>query len=77
MKAISSLTPGNEIFQATAWHFYSISKPVLSHVNVRRMGSQLLLGIRLKVFHLTFQQWKNTVQIKQASTWQVHTFATP
>lgn len=41
LKVISSLTytPGNEIFQATAWHFYSISKPALSHVNVRRMGS--------------------------------------
>lgn len=48
----------------------------LNQVNFGRMESLLLPGICLKVFHLMPQQWKNTVQIRQANNWQVNTFAT-
>lgn len=38
MKVISSLTPGNEIFQAMAWHFYGISKPSTQSSELRKNG---------------------------------------
>jgi len=48
----------------------------LNQANLERMESLLLPGTHLQLFHLTFQQWKNTVEIRQANTWQVNTFAT-